>query len=71
MQRPAPVHGGEVVAVRCRARRPVADALSVLGLSLLINDDDGAGRKQGLTLGPAGSEPIGRRWLWKRCQLAP
>ncbi|MCK6487091.1 MAG: hypothetical protein L6R48_01910 [Planctomycetes bacterium] len=43
----------------------------VLGLSLLINDDDGQGRKQGLTLGPAGSEPHGRPWLWKRCQLAP
>lgn len=60
----------------CRATVPPAalPALdlqpgSVCGLSLLINDDDGQGRKRGLTLGPAGTEPIGRPWLWKRCQL--
>jgi hypothetical protein len=30
------------------------------GFSLLINDNDGRGRKTGLTLAPAGSEPYGR-----------
>lgn len=60
----------------CRATfSPVAlaaldfQAGSVFGLSLLINDNDGPGRKRGLTLGPAGTEPIGKPWLWKRCQL--
>ena len=28
------------------------------GFSLLINDNDGNGRKSGLTLAPAGTEPI-------------
>lgn len=42
---------------------------STIGLSLLINDNDGQGRKQGLTLGKAGTEPHLNPWLWKRCQL--
>lgn len=32
---------------------------SVFGFSLLINDNDGKGRKQGITLAPAGTEPLG------------
>ena len=28
------------------------------GFSLLVNDNDGKGRKAGLTLAPAGTEPI-------------
>ncbi len=42
---------------------------TVLGLSLLINDNDGDGRKRGLTLTPPNTEPFGNPWLWKRCQL--
>lgn len=30
---------------------------SIFGFSLLINDNDGSGRKQGLTLSPSGTEP--------------
>ena len=41
---------------------------SRFGWSLLINDNDGAGRKQGLTLGRAGSEPYEQPWLW-RCAV--
>ncbi|MCK6489506.1 MAG: hypothetical protein L6R48_14490, partial [Planctomycetes bacterium] len=39
------------------------------GLSLLVNDNDGAGRKQGATLGPAGTQPYQRPWLWPVVEL--
>ncbi|MBN8215551.1 MAG: hypothetical protein J0L75_02865 [Spirochaetes bacterium] len=42
---------------------------SVFGVSLLLNDNDGAGRKQGLTLGPKGTEPFGEPSLWRCAQL--
>lgn len=42
---------------------------SRLGLSLLINDDDGDGRKPGLSLGPAGTEPYDNPWLWPGAEL--
>ncbi|MEK6795918.1 MAG: sugar-binding protein [Spirochaetota bacterium] len=42
---------------------------SVMGLSLLVNDNDGDGRKQGVTLGPKGTEPYGYPWLWRLVKL--
>lgn len=39
------------------------------GLALLVNDNDGAGRKQGATLGPAGTQPYQRPWLWPLVEL--
>lgn len=42
---------------------------SRLGLSLLINDNDGSGRKQGLTLGPKGTEPFSDPWIWRSAKL--
>jgi hypothetical protein len=44
---------------------------SVFGFSLLINDNDGTGRKQGVTLGPKGTEPHGKPALWRTVRLAP
>ncbi|MBI4979438.1 MAG: carbohydrate binding domain-containing protein [Spirochaetes bacterium] len=41
----------------------------VFGFSLLVNDNDGAGRKQGVTLGMKGSEPFGKPYLWKTIKL--
>ncbi|MCK6491038.1 MAG: hypothetical protein L6R48_22530 [Planctomycetes bacterium] len=43
---------------------------ALLGWSVLVNDNDGEGRKQGLTLGRAGSEPYERPWLWRCAVLA-
>lgn len=37
--------------------------------NLLINDNDGQGRKRGLTLGPINSDPFLDPWHWKRCQF--
>ncbi|MEK6793578.1 MAG: sugar-binding protein [Spirochaetota bacterium] len=42
---------------------------SVFAVSLLINDNDGEGRKQGVTLGPKGTEPFGKPVLWKTVRL--
>jgi hypothetical protein len=43
---------------------------SIFGISLLINDNDGAGRKQGLTLGPKGTEPCKTPFLWRCARLS-
>lgn len=43
---------------------------TVFALSLLINDNDGEGRKQGVTLGPKGTEPFGKPMLWKTVRLS-
>lgn len=40
-----------------------------LGWSVLINDNDGDGRKQGLTLGAPGSEPCTDSWSWRCVEL--
>jgi hypothetical protein len=42
-----------------------------VGLSLLINDNDGKGRKTGLTISPPGSEPYGAAWDWADAVLMP
>ena len=42
---------------------------SVMGISLIVNDNDGAGRKQGLTLGPKGTEPFSAPFLWRCAEL--
>lgn len=42
-----------------------------LGLAVLINDNDGAGRKQGLVLGPVGGEPHPRPAGWQGARLLP
>ncbi|MDZ4197983.1 MAG: sugar-binding protein, partial [Kiritimatiellia bacterium] len=44
---------------------------SVFGLSLLVNDNDGDGRKPGLTLGPKGTEPFNQPAIWKAVRLEP
>ena len=44
---------------------------SSFGLSLLINDNDGDGRKTGLTLSPRGTEPHERPANWRSVLLAP
>ena len=38
-------------------------------LSILINDNDGKGRKQGLTLGPSLTEPYNKTAIWPCVQL--
>ena len=38
---------------------------AALGFSVLINDNDGAGRKPGLTLSPKGTEPYGAPHLYR------
>lgn len=38
---------------------------AAFGFSLLINDNDGAGRKPGLTLAPKGTEPYGAPHLYR------
>lgn len=38
---------------------------TVLGFSMLINDNDGEGRKQGITLTPPGTEPHGNPQLFR------
>lgn len=43
---------------------------SVFGFSLLVNDNDGQGRKQGVTLGPKGTEPFGKPSIWKTVRLS-
>jgi hypothetical protein len=43
---------------------------SRFGWSVLINDNDGSGRKAGLTLGRAGSEPYEQPWIWRCAVLA-
>ncbi|MBL8995655.1 MAG: hypothetical protein JNM63_20070, partial [Spirochaetia bacterium] len=42
---------------------------SRLGVSLIINDNDGSGRKQGLTMGPKGTEPFSDPWIWRSAKL--
>jgi hypothetical protein len=42
---------------------------SVFGFSLLINDNDGSGRKVGITLAPKGSEPYGAPHLFRKLIL--
>ncbi|MBI4976532.1 MAG: hypothetical protein HZC28_03575 [Spirochaetes bacterium] len=42
---------------------------SVFGISLLVNDNDGDGRKQGVTLGPKGTEPFKNPSIWKTVRL--
>jgi hypothetical protein len=42
---------------------------SIFGLSLLINDNDGDGRKQGLTLGPQGTQPYMNPFIWRCVKL--
>lgn len=42
---------------------------SVMGISLIVNDNDGSGRKQGLTLGPKGTEPFSSPFLWRCAEL--
>ena len=44
---------------------------SRFGLSALINDNDGQGRKAGLTMGAPGTEPYEQPWLWKAAVLDP
>ncbi len=44
---------------------------SSFGFSLLINDDDGKGRKDGLTLAPKGTEPFRNPHLYKDLVLIP
>jgi hypothetical protein len=39
------------------------------GLALLINDDDGEGRKPGLVLGASGGEPYEQPWSWPCAEL--
>ncbi|MBL8992738.1 MAG: hypothetical protein JNM63_05315, partial [Spirochaetia bacterium] len=43
---------------------------AVFGFSILVNDNDGQGRKQGLTFGPKGTEPIGKPAIWKTVRLS-
>ncbi len=38
---------------------------TVLGFSMLVNDNDGEGRKQGITLTPPGTEPYGNPQLFR------
>lgn len=47
---------------------PLKDG-TVFGFSVLVNDNDGAGRKQGVTLGPKGTEPYGRPERWRTVRL--
>jgi hypothetical protein len=42
-----------------------------LGFAILINDNDGAGRKQGITLTPPGTEPYGNANQFADLLLAP
>lgn len=42
-----------------------------LGFSLLVNDNDGPGRKTGVTTSPAGTEPYGAPWDWPSLVLLP
>jgi len=42
---------------------------SLFSFSALINDNDGKGRKQGLTLGPALTEPYNKPAIWPCVQL--
>ena len=42
-----------------------------IGFSLLINDNDGHGRKTGLTLNPKGTEPYGRPYEYRDLILHP
>jgi len=42
---------------------------TLMGFALLINDNDGHGRKQGLTTGPVMTEPYGRPNSWHCRQL--
>ncbi|HBE03553.1 MAG TPA: hypothetical protein DC049_13950 [Spirochaetia bacterium] len=42
---------------------------SELGIDILINDNDGSGRKQALTLGAIGKEPHYNSFLWKSARL--
>jgi hypothetical protein len=42
---------------------------SEFGFDILINDNDGAGRKQGLTLGSVGGEPHDSPFTWKTLRL--
>lgn len=42
-----------------------------LGFSLLVNDNDGQGRKTGVTTSPAGTEPYGTPWDWPSLVLIP
>lgn len=44
---------------------------SVLGFSLLVNDNDGQGRKTGVTTSPPGGEPYGAPWDWPGLVLIP
>ncbi len=44
---------------------------SVFGFSILVNDNDGAGRKQGVTLGPKGTEPYNNPSIWRTVRLEP
>ncbi|MBN8524254.1 MAG: hypothetical protein J0M02_02835 [Planctomycetes bacterium] len=41
------------------------------GFSLLVNDNDGQGRKTGVTTSPAGTEPYGTPWDWPSLVLIP
>lgn len=41
------------------------------GLSLLVNDNDGQGRKTGVTTSPPGTEPYGTPWDWPSLVLIP
>lgn len=42
---------------------------SIFAFSIIINDNDGKGRKQGLTMTPKGTEPYGRMKHWQAVQL--
>lgn len=42
---------------------------SIFGVSLMINDNDGSGRKQGVTLGPKLTEPFKAPFLWRCARL--
>ncbi|OGV58536.1 MAG: hypothetical protein A2X45_01405 [Lentisphaerae bacterium GWF2_50_93] len=42
---------------------------SLFGFSILVNDNDGAGRKQGVTLGPKGTEPYNNPGIWKTVKM--
>lgn len=65
--------GGWTLSMRLPARVLPGlhlQAGSRFGWSVLINDNDGTGRKAGLTLGRAGSEPYEQPWIWRCAVLA-
>lgn len=43
---------------------------SVFGFSILVNDNDGGDRKQGVTLGAPGTEPSGKPSTWRTIRLS-